>query len=1343
MPGPVLLVHDDIAVIAPVKRVLQRQGFDTLLVTNAADAVITFGDLLPEVVVLAPEVDGGRGDSICQEIRAHPKGSQVRFIALGSPVASAPEAAVIEMPLDGKVLLEAVERAMEGGEPAEVFALSEPVQPAAAQEKPAKEAPAPESMEGPAAELAATLFGDFPAADTNGEAAIDVSTSIAEPPAAVEPPPAEQAAEPPAPDLADSLDANGAPEPEPEPSEPAPAAQEAAAPAEASPEPVPPPAETPAAEPSAASTHPDEWFATEAAEAGKHILSGSKPAAPSSPDQSEEPVEDKLEDAREDAAQAAKLREEMVRRLDETYKKAAEERRRADETRRAVEAEKAKLDQLKAERDEASKALAELNRARQSEKAELDELKAALEKEQARVESAQRTAEEERARIQALREQASGQAGEHERLGAEARTQADALGEQIRQAEELRRGADEEEQRLQETRKKIESEVAEVAHRREEAKKKADAIQHRLEDEALKTEELSRGTEENRKRADDLGHRREQLTRQAEQVQGQLEQVQGEVAGLEEELAQAKQADADLSAKAAELREALAQEKEKSAKLKHAGEAAHAQLEKLRHELQIASEALAEQEKSFESEREEKKQALATFKEQLHAKVEAAKKEWLAEKHELEEAHRQELAAKREEQRARLDAKLKEQAAEQERKLDEEREQVEAKTEELAALNQQARERLDQAKANLAKESSSADELSKQVAELKEKAESALAREQAEKVKLAELQAAVGATEERALKEIEACRDQAKKVVERREELGRQIEQARAGVDEAARRSEELEKVALEAKRRRDEARQRVEELRQAAQKEAELSEDAVPSLEREADGLQQSLDAARARRLAAEKRFEAERAAHQEEERRARDYVEAAEREAKERSEAAQRILAAREDALRKSQAARREEQQAIRLVEQSARHEQEISRVPESASGPQPIDVEPPKVRPFAAGRWKGGIRVTSAPPPRPVSAEPSLEAEIPQVQPAALEPSEGFKSTPPAAGTQAPFAARGTLALLDGPTLVCRAFDARLTGRLDVAGPDAQRTLWFEEGRLVAASSTQLMERLEEIALRMGLIGAAQHHALRTSDEKLARRLALQMVELGYIRPSEMYPLVRKRVQEIAWSVFLDDQSPYLYTPESPPAEERVVLPMHPWAVVTDGVKRKLSAERLWAKLGGPATLLRPKGQIELDYFGLPAREKRLAAMVDGLRTLEEILFEGGLEEQAALKVLYSLVVAGAVEIAVLGQAARARSPQEAARLDLSRVSEKYNQILGGDYFQILGLRRDATSYEVHEAYERLVREFDPDRFLGIEDGGLIGKLKEIGRSLAEAADVLVDDAVRAEYARSLAD
>lgn len=60
MAPPVLLVADDLSTIASVKRVLGREGYEVILATSAADAVIAWGHHLPGLVILQPTVSSRR-----------------------------------------------------------------------------------------------------------------------------------------------------------------------------------------------------------------------------------------------------------------------------------------------------------------------------------------------------------------------------------------------------------------------------------------------------------------------------------------------------------------------------------------------------------------------------------------------------------------------------------------------------------------------------------------------------------------------------------------------------------------------------------------------------------------------------------------------------------------------------------------------------------------------------------------------------------------------------------------------------------------------------------------------------------------------------------------------------------------------------------------------------------------------------------------------------------------------------------------------------------------------------------------------------------------------------------
>ncbi len=111
MAAPVLLVHDDLATIASVRRLLAREGFEVILATSAADALIAFGHYLPGLVVLAPSVEGGRGQVVMEELAIHPDRGLARVLLLGESIPGF-AAAVVPVPLDAPLFLEAVARLM-------------------------------------------------------------------------------------------------------------------------------------------------------------------------------------------------------------------------------------------------------------------------------------------------------------------------------------------------------------------------------------------------------------------------------------------------------------------------------------------------------------------------------------------------------------------------------------------------------------------------------------------------------------------------------------------------------------------------------------------------------------------------------------------------------------------------------------------------------------------------------------------------------------------------------------------------------------------------------------------------------------------------------------------------------------------------------------------------------------------------------------------------------------------------------------------------------------------------------------------------------------------------------
>jgi CheY-like chemotaxis protein len=331
-------------------------------------------------------------------------------------------------------------------------------------------------------------------------------------------------------------------------------------------------------------------------------------------------------------------------------------------------------------------------------------------------------------------------------------------------------------------------------------------------------------------------------------------------------------------------------------------------------------------------------------------------------------------------------------------------------------------------------------------------------------------------------------------------------------------------------------------------------------------------------------------------------------------------------------------------------------------------------------------------------------------------------------------------GTLADLPAPRLLAVAAQARVGGRIDFQG-DAARSIYFEEGRVVGATSGAPQERIEEVALRLGLLTRDQYRAAASAVASLpTRRAGVLLLERGYLKPHELTSLVRRRTEEVLFGLFADEGARFRWAPEHVPADERAGLEREPLALAVEGVRRRWLSGRLDAVLGGAGTLLAPlPGGPPLAEFGLSPEERRLVQLADGLRTLDEILSASPLDSLTSRQVLAGLTLTGALAIRVL-QAGRPTSAAATA-IDLARVRDKLDQARRADYFTILGLTRACTPHEVREAADRLLAEFDPRRYPVENDEDLAARLEEIRRVLQDAREVLAEDELREAYVEGL--
>lgn len=333
-------------------------------------------------------------------------------------------------------------------------------------------------------------------------------------------------------------------------------------------------------------------------------------------------------------------------------------------------------------------------------------------------------------------------------------------------------------------------------------------------------------------------------------------------------------------------------------------------------------------------------------------------------------------------------------------------------------------------------------------------------------------------------------------------------------------------------------------------------------------------------------------------------------------------------------------------------------------------------------------------------------------------------------------------------DAAMIIARMFAMSFTGRVGFRRDDVEKVVYFDGGRPVFASSNEPGDRMGELLVREGKITAAQYERCQVVVAQSGRRMGEILVDLGYLKRRELLPAVRRHVEDILYSLFGWDRGHYHVTPEPNASAERIRLSRHPASLVLEGIRRKLDRTTLEKVLGPPSTVIDVPDRERLGGIlgtgDLAAEERAALAAFDGQADLAQVAQASGVDLADVLPLAWGLCVLG------LATARRAEIEHDESTalvgetdlaIDRERVRARWQLVTEADYFALLGVRRDATGFEIRRAYQAARRDFAPEGFPPDLRRELARELEEIGSVLDEAFRVLRDDRLRQTYLANL--
>lgn len=331
---------------------------------------------------------------------------------------------------------------------------------------------------------------------------------------------------------------------------------------------------------------------------------------------------------------------------------------------------------------------------------------------------------------------------------------------------------------------------------------------------------------------------------------------------------------------------------------------------------------------------------------------------------------------------------------------------------------------------------------------------------------------------------------------------------------------------------------------------------------------------------------------------------------------------------------------------------------------------------------------------------------------------------------------------------------------TGTLTVSTPSAIKKIYLKMGDVIFSSSTYEDDRLGEMLLKAGKISVEQYDESVEILKSTGKKQGAILVELGYLTPKELFWGLKYQVNEIIQGMFLLEDAHYEFIEGDIPANEVISLKMSMGNLIYAGINRITNWTRIRNEMPDTDSVLK-LSEDPLSLFQdieLSPQDKKILSLIDGEKTIKEIIDNSWMGSFEALKILYVLWSIGMIEKAAVQREAlkpsKTKEKRNGVKLNaileplseedsqITKIKSLYSRLESLSFNELLDVDKNADSETIKQRYYQLAKEYHPDRHLTSSAPDTKMKLTRIYAALTNAYNILKDDKLRSEYYKSLA-
>lgn len=273
---------------------------------------------------------------------------------------------------------------------------------------------------------------------------------------------------------------------------------------------------------------------------------------------------------------------------------------------------------------------------------------------------------------------------------------------------------------------------------------------------------------------------------------------------------------------------------------------------------------------------------------------------------------------------------------------------------------------------------------------------------------------------------------------------------------------------------------------------------------------------------------------------------------------------------------------------------------------------------------------------------------------------------------------------------------------TGILTIAEQDRIVRVYIKNGNIIYAVGTQKEVRLGYLLRTKGIISAEELQKALALAKQRNEKLGKILVEKGFISLETLKKFIHQQVRDILYDLFLWKQGDFEYVDQDFNLDQEFATELNHMEVILEGTRRVDEWGILKKNIPDKQMVFKINRSVEekRDTVNLTANEWRIISLINGKRTVQQVIEDSGNDEFSVYRVINSLISSGLIEqgasVAAIASEDKSESPAiiqiyHRVLLSILQVTEK---TVGSRAHNLL----EEAKAHVPAQYSKFLRAYD---------------------------------------------